>query len=128
MYGSAYVTSQYIKQYHPDIKKVRVVGMNSIRKELEKVGIDSVGGEDMEGFGDEGRPHITLDEFEKYELDPAVKAVVVGLDTKFTYSKLCLASLYINNGGAKFIATNNDSYDVVQGRRMPAAGAMVESI
>ena len=47
------------------------------------------------------------------EIDPEVKAVVVGLDTKFTYTKLCLASLYINTGGAKFIATNDDAYDIV---------------
>lgn len=37
-----------MKNVHPDIKKVRVVGMNSIRDELAKVGIDSVGGEDKE--------------------------------------------------------------------------------
>jgi ribonucleotide monophosphatase NagD (HAD superfamily) len=45
MYGSAYITAQYLKEKHPDIKKVRVVGMESIREELSKVGIDSVGGE-----------------------------------------------------------------------------------
>ncbi len=46
-------------------------------------------------------------------LDPEIKAVIVGLDTQFTYSKLCLASLYISQGGAKFIATNNDAFDMV---------------
>jgi ribonucleotide monophosphatase NagD (HAD superfamily) len=46
MYGSAYIVSQYLKENYPDFKKVRVVGMDSIKKELEKVGISSVGGED----------------------------------------------------------------------------------
>lgn len=124
VYGSAYVTSHYIKENYPDINKVRVVGMNSIRKELSRVGIDSIGGEDTEGF--EGRK-ITLEEYEQFKLDPEVKAVVVGLDTKFTYNKLAIASLYIQEG-AKFIACNEDLYDNVQGRMMPGAGAMVESL
>lgn len=41
-----------------------------------------------------------------------MKAVVVGLDTKYNYTKLALASLYIQEG-AKFIATNDDPYDMV---------------
>ena len=60
---------------------------------------------------------MTMEQFEKYEIDPEVKAVVVGLDTKFTYAKLCIANLYIQTGGAKFIATNNDAYDIVGKRR-----------
>ena len=71
---------------------------------------------------------MSLDEFEAYQLDPEIQAVVVGLDTEFTYSKLCIASLYIHTGKAKFIATNDDPYDMVNGRKMPAAGAMVQSI
>lgn len=110
MYGSAYIVSQYLKENYPEINKVRVVGMDSIKKELEKVGISSIGGEDHEEF--EGR-HITLDEFENYKIDPEVKAVIVGLDTKFTYTKLSLASLYINTGKAKFIACNDDAFDMV---------------
>ena len=34
IYGSAYTTSKFIKEKYPEISKVRVVGMNSIRKEL----------------------------------------------------------------------------------------------
>ena len=54
--------------------------------------------------------------------------MIVGLDTAFTYAKLCIASLYINTAGAKFIATNDDAYDMVKGRKMPTAGALLESI
>ena len=98
--------------------------MESIRKEMEAVGIDSCGGEDHEGF----EKGINMDEFERYPIDPLIKAVVVGQDTQFTYAKLCLASLHISTGGAKFIATNNDAFDMVNGRRQPGAGAMVDSI
>ena len=50
MYGSAYIAAHYISEKYPDIKKVRVVGMNSIKKEMAGVGIQSVGGEDFEGY------------------------------------------------------------------------------
>lgn len=123
IYGSAYTTARYVKENHPEIKKVRVVGMNSISKEMAEVGIESCGAEDHEGFVE--RKIMSLDEFETYKLDPEVKAVVVGLDSTFTYAKLCIASLYIHAGGAKFIATNDDAYDMINGRKLPAAGAMV---
>ena len=61
-------------------------------------------------------------------MDLKIKAVVVGLDTKFTYKKLCIATLYIQTGGAKFIATNDDAYDMIQGKIQPGAAAMVEGI
>ncbi len=37
------------------------------------------------------------------------------------------ASLYVQNG-AHFIATNEDKYDMVAGKKMPANGALVSSI
>jgi 4-nitrophenyl phosphatase len=122
IYGSAYTTARYVREKYPEIKKVRVVGMKSIGTEFAEQGIASCGGEE------DGMGRLTLEEFESYKLDPEVSAVVVGLDTNFTYAKLCIASLYIHTGGAKFIATNDDSYDMVAGRKYPAAGAMVSSI
>ena len=50
MYGSAYVTTRYIKEKYPEIKKVRVVGMDSIKKELKLAGIDAEGGEEDDAF------------------------------------------------------------------------------
>eukprot|EP00347_Sterkiella_histriomuscorum_P020427 403337848 len=131
IYGSAYTTANYIKEKYPEVKKCRVVGMNSIRKELEFQGIESEGGEDMpifESNQDVEKKVMNIKDFENYSLDREVSAVVVGLDTKFTYSKLAIASMYIQTHGAKFIATNGDAYDNVNGRKMPGAGAMVNSI
>jgi ribonucleotide monophosphatase NagD (HAD superfamily) len=54
--------------------------------------------------------------------------VVVGHDLKYTYAKLCIASMYIHSGGAKFIACNDDAYDMIKDRRVPGAGAMVAGI
>ncbi len=100
--------------------------MNSIAKEMAEVGIQSRGAEDLEGFID-GR-NMSTEEFERYKLDTSVGAIVVGMDTKYTYAKLSIASMYVHTGGAKFIATNDDAYDMVGDRRMPGAGAMVQSI
>jgi ribonucleotide monophosphatase NagD (HAD superfamily) len=55
MYGSAYVTAQYLKRHHPEITKVRVVGMNTLKTELARVGKESDGGEDEIG-------HLSFDE------------------------------------------------------------------
>jgi ribonucleotide monophosphatase NagD (HAD superfamily) len=102
MYGSAYVAAQYLKELHAEIDKVRVVGMNSICEELKRVGIDSVGGE---GEIIEATSNI---DFMSMEVDRSVKAVIVGLDTKFTYNKLAMANVCIQAGKAKFFATNDD--------------------
>ena len=69
---------------------MRVVGMQSICEEFSKVGIETVGGEN-ELIDDS----VTFENFLTQEVDPEVQAVVVGLDTKFNYLKLALASLYI---------------------------------
>jgi hypothetical protein len=34
-------------------------------------------------------------EFETMDLDPSVKAVIVGIHYEFTFRTLCIASLYI---------------------------------
>lgn len=122
MYGSAYISAHYLNSYHPQIRKVRVVGMNSICIELAKVGIECVGGEN------EKIECENIDDFFATELDCSIGAVVVGLDTKFTYKKLAMATLQIQSGKAKFFATNDDAYDMVAGRRSPGAGAMVTAI
>ena len=101
--------------------------MNSIRRELEHQGIEHEGGEDDPGWGS-ARDPLRMEDFENYPLDPRVQAVVVGLDTQFSYGKLAIASLYVNSGGARFIATNDDPFDIVNGRIQPGAGAMVQAI
>jgi 4-nitrophenyl phosphatase len=64
IYGSAYTTAKYLREKFPEIKKIYVVGMNSIRKEMAEVGIESHGGEDDESFSHDKL--MTLDEFENY--------------------------------------------------------------
>jgi len=67
--------------------------MDSIKVQLEKVGIQVIGGQD---HGEFPPPEsIDGDKFEAYQIDKDVGAVVVGLDFNYTVSKLSLASLYL---------------------------------
>ena len=44
-------------------------------------------------------------------------AVVLGWDSQFSYRKICMASMYLQNG-AQFVVTNPDSADRMAGDRM----------
>ena len=61
-------------------------------------------------------------------VDSSIQAVLVGLDTKFTYFKMQMAIFYIQTCGAKFFACNDDPFDMINGLKSPGAGAMVDSI
>jgi len=65
-------------------------------------------------------------EFAKIKIDP-VDAVVVGWDKRFDYRKLCFASLHLQ-AGAKLVACNPDSNDVVGDRRMPGNGCALAAL
>lgn len=69
-------------------------------------------------------------EISKYSIDPDVVAVVVGVESKFNYRKLCIATLYISMNNSIFIATNADRvYATTNPNRfMPAGGSVVKAI
>ena len=76
-----------------DVRKVFLVGMKSLREELEEKGITVLGGDQDYA---EKMPKAGMTEwFENFEVDKEVGAVVVGMDTSFNYEKLCIASLYL---------------------------------
>ncbi len=64
-------------------------------------------------------------ELDTYELDQEIDIVVAGMDYDYTFSKLALASLYINERKCKLVATNEDSFVYINGRRFPCAGALL---
>jgi 4-nitrophenyl phosphatase len=60
-----------------------------------------------------------------FEPDPAVAAVVCGLDTSINYTKLSKAFQYLTrNEGCLFIATNEDSTYPTNGGLLPGAGSI----
>jgi ribonucleotide monophosphatase NagD (HAD superfamily) len=90
IYGSAKILAQCIPK---DVRKVFLVGMKSLREELEEKGITVLGGDQDYA---EKMPKAGMTEwFENFEVDKEVGAVVVGMDTSFNYEKLCIASLYL---------------------------------
>ncbi len=60
-----------------------------MKEELKQNGIKVYNEED------DRAPFMSSDEIVSYNIDPEVKAVVVGINYTFTYRKLCLATLYL---------------------------------
>ena len=117
--------AKYIKRKYPDVRKVFAVGSKAIRQALEAESIEVVGADvDVippdQNFGNK--------EFEIYELDPEIGAVVYGIDYGFNNAKLCIASLYLNEMKVPLIVSNDDANALIYGHFMPGAGAALQSI
>lgn len=99
--ASAFVTARYLIEAGVEPgSKVYVVGETGLHEELRAVGLVTLGQED------EGK-HVKLSSFTKESLDHEVRAVVVGLDSRFTYYKLATAVSYLRYvPGCRFFATN----------------------
>jgi len=121
IYGSAYAAAVYLSSVIniPKTKKVYVIGQSGLEEELRSEGIASVGGTDP--------ADCTIEPFSlaNFTPDPDVAAVVCGLDTQVTYTKLSKAFQYLTrNPGCHFIATNEDSTFPVSNGLLPGAGAV----
>ncbi len=102
IFTSAWGTALYLKDRN--LKKALVVGEKGLKKELGWAGIE-----------------VTSSPSED------VDCVVVGLDRKFNYKKLCLAFEAIKQG-ALFIATNKDYTFPMENKIVPGGGAIVASL
>ena len=107
--------------------RVHVLGMGGVTEELQAAGFEVVDAVDHGGYAPAGYT-VTADEFEGIRLCDGVGAVVVGYDPCMSYRKVCYASLYLQQPGTLFVATNMDGGDVIGGRLMPGAGAMVRAV
>src|SRR6266550_1857046 len=85
LYTSTQSTIEYLRNNHPDVRRLFLLGTPSL-------------GEEMEGAGF----RLTRD-------DPAdePEAVVIGFDTTLIFSRLCRAAYWIKSG-KPFIATHRD--------------------
>ncbi|CDO68604.1 hypothetical protein BN946_scf184996.g35 [Trametes cinnabarina] len=121
IFGSAFASAVYISSVMkmPKDKKVYVIGMAGLEEELREEGIQYIGGTDPEDN--------TLASFSlaNWTPDPAVGAVLCGLDTSINYTKLSKAFNYIlRNEGCAFLVTNEDStYPTAEGL-LPGAGSI----
>eukprot|EP00850_Spirogloea_muscicola_P016129 SM000129S26116 [mRNA] locus=s129:13814:15773:+ [translate_table: standard] len=122
VYCSAYAAAAYLKQVGFE-QKVFVVGMDGIEEELDLAGIEHTGGTSFP------MADTTLDEAAAADLDPAIGAIVAGLDTRFTYAKLAHATCLLHRSSScLFVATNIDAGDPVNGRIIPGAGTLVAAL
>ncbi|KAI5280322.1 hypothetical protein KEM52_004150, partial [Ascosphaera acerosa] len=103
--------------------KVFVIGRRGIEAELDAEGVPHVGGTDA-ALNRKMTPadQARLAAADPALLDPAVGAVLVGLDTEINYFKLALAYHYIRRNNAVFLATNTDSTFPAAGTFFPGAG------
>ena len=71
---------------------------------------------------------VDYDELDDFDLDPEVGCVVQGLDQAINYSKLAIASKYIQKCG-KWVVTNEDTCGVTQnGNRLPGNGMFAAAL
>lgn len=120
VFGSAYASAVYISTVLnlPKSSKVYVVGMSGLEHELSEEGITHAGGTDP--------ADNTLETFDltKFHKDPAVKAVLCGLDTSINYTKLSKAFQYLLDEDVVFLATNMDTTYPGTGGLLPGAGSL----
>eukprot|EP00535_Pseudo-nitzschia_heimii_P007226 CAMPEP_0197177800 /NCGR_PEP_ID=MMETSP1423-20130617/3277_1 /TAXON_ID=476441 /ORGANISM="Pseudo-nitzschia heimii, Strain UNC1101" /LENGTH=449 /DNA_ID=CAMNT_0042627407 /DNA_START=37 /DNA_END=1386 /DNA_ORIENTATION=- len=105
-------------------RRVHVIGSSGLCEELRAAGFDVTGGPQPETTpGGMSRDELGAFDFENDDesgggerLHP-IDALVVGHDTDLSFRKLCVAdNLLLRNPNALFVATNLDSFDVVDGR------------
>ncbi|KAJ2600517.1 hypothetical protein H4R99_003310 [Coemansia sp. RSA 1722] len=123
IFSSAYATAVYLSevvQFAPE-KVAYVIGGSGIRKELQEVGITTIGQEDT--------TPVDLATLAEIEPNASVGAVVFGIDYDITYRKL--ANAHINlmyNPDCLFVATNDDR-TLPGGKHVyPGTGSMLNSL
>ena len=113
-------------------KTVHVIGTEGLCREIRSAGFRVTGGQSSR----DAPPGMSRDQLATYPFaeggdDGVVDAVVVGLDTDFSYRKLCVANVLLQrNPAAHFVSTNEDAYDLVgaDARHLPGNGALVRAL
>ena len=113
-------TAMYLRERHPEVRRVLALGAGGLDRELRDVGLEVVNAgfaaermakEGIDGVGAAGRPD----------------AVVAGVDQQVTYLRLAAAADCIR-AGALFIATNRDPIYPTERWLRPGAGSIVAAI
>jgi HAD superfamily hydrolase (TIGR01450 family) len=112
---------------------VHVIGSSGLCDEVKQAGfhVTTVVEDD-----EEPTHSMTRDELAQYPFDTTypqntMAAMVIGLDTKFSYRKLCIANVLLQrHPQALCVATNMDTHDLVgiDGRHLPGNGSIVACV
>jgi phosphoglycolate/pyridoxal phosphate phosphatase family enzyme len=141
MVSSSYAAARYLQKSLLENDKdklkdssppnVHVIGTSGLCNELRDSGFRVTSGEETDPAG-MSREDLASYSFHEEESDSKkVDAVVVGLDTDFSYRKLCIANVLLQrHPEAVFVATNEDAFDLVgaDARHLPGNGALVKAI
>lgn len=124
VWGSSFMAAKYLKSINFN-GKAYVVGQQGIADELTEAGIAWRGVEEHAFFPGSGEHDPA-----KFVVDPEIGAIVVGLDTKITYSKVAFALLHLqSNPNCVFVATNPDNtYPGGNDRILPGGGTIVKMV
>ncbi|CDO94093.1 unnamed protein product [Kluyveromyces dobzhanskii CBS 2104] len=128
VFTSGYASALYVRDFLkliPGQDKVWIFGESGIKEELKLMGFESLGADDSrldEPFD------IATSPFLENGLDPQVKAVIAGLDTKVNYHRLAISLQYLLNPEIQFVATNIDSTFPQKGIILPGAGSAINSL
>ena len=118
--SSARATALYLRDLEPPVRRVLVVGGPGLVHEVRDAGIEVLyAGDAAERWIANGRDAAAA--------VGTVDAVVVGLDTEFTYGRLACAAAAVR-AGARFIATNRDPIYPTDKGFTPGAGSVVAAI
>jgi phosphoglycolate/pyridoxal phosphate phosphatase family enzyme len=121
VYTSSYLIAKHITVNYPTIKKVYLIGMEGLRKELEGNGLTVMG-----GLEDDGKS-FDYDQPDKYVIDDNLQAVVCGYDKNFNYYKMFYAGQVIIKTGM-FFGTNYDHKINIKGVYLPASYTIISSL
>jgi 4-nitrophenyl phosphatase len=102
--------------------KVFTIGFTGLREELRERGIQVVDSNDV------APPSLGMAGLSAAAPDPAVRAVVVGLDPSMTYTKAAYATILLLERDCLFFATNRDRTFPGARRTLPGAGSCVAMV
>ncbi|AGO10272.1 AaceriABL184Wp [[Ashbya] aceris (nom. inval.)] len=128
IFTSSYAAALHVRdvlQLTPGTDKIWVFGEAGIEDELQLMGYEGLGGSDQRldaPFAADTSPFLTGG------LDPAVRAVVAGLDTHLNYHRLSVTLQYLQRPDVAFVATNLDNTLPQKGLKLPGAGTMIQCL
>ncbi|KAM3842099.1 pyridoxal phosphate phosphatase [Diretmus argenteus] len=120
IFSSAYCSAAYLRDAElQEGGKVFVIGCQGLMEELREAGVPVVVEESDQRAGN----------IYDYPLDPDVRAVLVGYDDQFTFSKLAKACCYLQNPACLFLATDPDPWHPLRGGRItPGSGSLTAAV